>query len=107
MKRFEIFSSFNREEVRFLSAPLPKTRQATRNQEHYNVNLFCMLLATPWSMYNYKALAIFKSMVFLISGLFKNHFCFEKGGGGHLRMLNHIIKQSCNITEHYLIFWEG
>ena len=53
--------------------PLLKTGQATHSQGPYNVNIayVFILLARPWSPYNYKTLATFKSMVVLISGLFQ------------------------------------
>ena len=48
-----------------------------------------ILLATPWSPYNYKPLATFKSMMVAISGFFP---FWEAEGGGASNKLNYIIK---------------
>ena len=60
-----------------------------------------VLLITPWSPYNYNTSAAYKSMVFLISGVFRNNL-FYFGGEGVSRAsskLNDIIKQSYILTE--------
>ena len=57
-----------------------------------------------WPRYSYKTLATYKSMVVLISGVFRNNFFFGKGEVGRtLSKLNHIIQQSYYISEQYLI----
>ena len=48
--------------------------------------------------YSCKTLATYKSMVVLISGVFGKNFFGKEEVGGTLSKLNHIIKQSYNIT---------
>ena len=86
-----------------------KTKQETRRRGLQNPNAVYVfvLLTTPWSPYNYKTLATFKSMGVLIRGLFQNFFGGGRGVGGAISRLNLIIKQSYNGSEHHLIWgWD-